>query len=1195
MQNPQGRLRVLAVVTLLTWGGLAQAQAPVATVQTMSGSVTLRRKGQTALMAAAARAALFVGDLISTGSDGKAALLFTDGSQLRLDTNSEIEITALRSARKGKRRLFKAVIGRVWAWLQQDNEVQTPTAVCGVRGTELHLTIAADGETRLTVLEGEVEFFNQLGSETVRESQESVARMGAAPSKRVTIANAASVIEWTLDLKRVIIPREKFYLSPDRRNLQDALKQRAERARLEPNSAEARRDYGDALYDNGKFTEALKEYQESDRLSPNQPATLTRIGYALFELDRLNESEVSFKAATGATALVGLAEVELARNRPVRAQDWAEQALLRDSQNVEARIALGLAQMRQGRLNEARESLERARPHYQAHAWLALVYSEMDDQATALKEAQQATTLAPQSALARGNLALVYFFSKKPHEAEREARQAIQYNPDSVSARCVLAQAFLANGDVDAAAQTSAQAVALDPTLPQARYMLGIADMQRRDFAPAAKQLKECLRLAPDFLPAASALARTYTRMGRKQDAIAAVNELRGRHRRTDGVLAALAEVYYEQGRYRDSEDQYREAIKLSPNSGRYYGELTRVLIDANRLREAIRTGQKAIELVPEVAQYHANLGLAYDFSGLPAQAEREYRRALTLDYRNSLARVRLGLITPNATNASVVAINEAFMQDPGISEQLLRGGIDTEVIPAAGNRGQRNAQINNRQAAMEGRFHHFGISDTEGDSGSRPNDRARLFFQRDFLTFTPDARTTVLTHTEIQRFSEGLPGPTTGVGANSLDDSLKHRFDILETSVRRRFGNGHNLWLGVRVHHLRDVTSDPLLDSFPGDDPTLGPAFGRQRFESKLVMPQARLDLALNRSAAKPAVLSLAYQKAYDDIRVLGTDNELVGKQVLRQPAATLEFSQWFTQRLSFIARVRTQRQLRRDAVSGAVEDFERFLPSLIATYQPDARSALRLTTARQFAGETIAGIAPVDTLLLTNLSALPTNADGWETMRITQLDFERHLSERDFVKISLFRTTADNMTLGGEELPAVFAPTIFGPAITVNRWRAYGVGATYERQVASNMFGTLSAVYRATRSDRPGAVFDGQTGPYDSRFEGALGLNYIDAKGAKFGLSVRHRGGFFMDHPDLVSTRPRFPAQTYVDLKLAKELGVRTEVFLSVRNVFDRPSVFFNGFPVSTWQAASVGGPFLDVARGGGRQFSFGVIKRF
>jgi tetratricopeptide (TPR) repeat protein len=391
----------------------------------------------------------------------------------------------------------------------------------------------------------------------------------------------------------------------------------------------------------------LTAFKEASRLAPNNAGTLTRIGYALIELGEMEAAEASFRAAIAAahedaqyseatsnshisTPLIGLAGLELSRNRPEQAAATAQRAIASAPKRAEAHIVLGLALMRQpGKLAEAAQALENATTaepdeyHYQAYAWLALVRLSQDDREAALREAQRAVELAPASGLAHGNLSLVYFFSGNSREAEREARLAVELNPESVAARVALGQALLAQGDVDAADEAAAQAVALDPSLPQAHYLLGVANASRRDYRHAARELQEALKLAPDFLPAASTLARVYNAQGRPNEAVATLTALLPRHRSGDSVLGALGEVYYEQGRYDLSEQQYREAIKQRPNSGLYNAELARTLLYSNRLNAAIIAGQNAVRLAPEVGQYHALLGLAYDFRGLTSLAER--------------------------------------------------------------------------------------------------------------------------------------------------------------------------------------------------------------------------------------------------------------------------------------------------------------------------------------------------------------------------------------------------------------------------------------------------------------------------------------------------------------------------------------------------------------------------------------------
>ena len=132
--------------------------------------------------------------------------------------------------------------------------MQTRTAIAGVRGTEINMKVADDGTSTLTVIEGEVDFSNEFGTVLVGQAQQSTARSGAAPTAPVTVGNAGLLIEWTVDLNRAVIPRERFYISLNRNALADELQRRSALAHSQPQNAAARRDYGDVLFDYHQYT-----------------------------------------------------------------------------------------------------------------------------------------------------------------------------------------------------------------------------------------------------------------------------------------------------------------------------------------------------------------------------------------------------------------------------------------------------------------------------------------------------------------------------------------------------------------------------------------------------------------------------------------------------------------------------------------------------------------------------------------------------------------------------------------------------------------------------------------------------------------------------------------------------------------------------------------------------------------------------
>ena len=181
----------------------------VATVLTAKGPLQVRRRAVTNFATLPMRSSLSVGDRVRTGPAAKATLLFSDGAQVRLNANTSIDITPPTLSR-GKRSLFRVVSGEVWARLRFGQAVETRTAIAGVRGTQIHLTVQDDGTSTLFVEDGEVEFFNPQGEVVVATGQQSIARPGQAPTSPITIQNGNLILEWTLDLNRDLIPREKM-------------------------------------------------------------------------------------------------------------------------------------------------------------------------------------------------------------------------------------------------------------------------------------------------------------------------------------------------------------------------------------------------------------------------------------------------------------------------------------------------------------------------------------------------------------------------------------------------------------------------------------------------------------------------------------------------------------------------------------------------------------------------------------------------------------------------------------------------------------------------------------------------------------------------------------------------------------------------------------------------------------------------
>ena len=1207
----------LVLVVLTMSSGAAWAAAPVGTVRTATGTTWFRSKTGASQSALARRTPLYVGNVVGTGANGKLTLLWSDGAQVRLGENSSIEVTAPKVLGDGKRSLFRAISGRVWARLRPGNAIETRTVALGVRGTEIQLDVAADdGTTALVVVEGQVEFFNKFGSVLVNTSQRSIARPGLAPTAPVTVQNGGLITEWTSSLDRAAVSREKFWISLDPRVVAPELARRQKRAQAAPTNAVALREWGDALFDAHRYPEALVQYQAAEQLA-RDPQTLTRMGYVLLELDRLDEANAAFVAASKpgahlvrvaddgasdsyAPALTGQAWLHLQRDQPDAAQIAAESALSAPLKNTalgrdngdEARLALGVALLRQPAKRELGVTALRevasgdSEVSYAAHAWLALALLDANDVAGAVREGETATKLQPYSALAHGNLALANFFAGDGIASQRNARRAVELDPDSSSARVALGQALLMRGDVDAAAREGAQAVALDPKLPQAYYLLGVANAGRRDYSHARRDLQRSLEQSPDFLPAASALARVYNLMGEPEKARQAVNVILERNPNSDAALGALGAVLYEQGDYRGAEARQRQAIEKTPNSALYQADLARTLTYSNHLSAAIEAGQNAVRLAPEVGQYHAILGLALGFGRLEAQSEREFRTALIYDPTNALAMAQLALRNGNSDlRPSSASLTQAFIQDPAIAQQLLRGGIHTELTPSGGSQGANTVGLTQRVTADDGKFNSLSLFNREAGAGTRTNDDTKGYSTGQFLTYAASPRTNIGVVLRAASTQNGLRGPDS---QPSTDDRVRYSGGDIGISARQRLSAGSDLWIGVRGARQKNTVTDPLGNSFPVTGTDLNIA--RQDVESNGLLPELRYDLQVNRGTAKAGTFTFGLARArtkFDlsgdlPLPVAGQQGRLFGDEINVTNLAYGQYAGRFGQKFSLIGQLRVQRNERSQnggstilsqtqLAPGITDNQTHVLPSFLANYQADARTALRFSFNKRVTDATTSAFAPNETLLITQRGAVPYGVP--QTMQLAQVDVERYVGKSAFVRLFAFASSANDVVVGGPDFQGFGSglPAPGAPLLKLAGWRGSGFGARAENRLGRNFFLNGGLVSRSVSADG----YSGHA-PYEPKLLGDLSLQYLSNAGNKVGLRVRHTGSF-LGGLGASGGRASFGSTNAIDLLLAHEGSSRNELFFNVTNIFDTRQFAFEDY------------------RTGQRHIEFGLTNRF
>ena len=351
---------------------------------------------------------LIAHDRLRTGEDSRAAVRFGDSTVLRIDELTEEEILPPQVAvakptidlKQGSAYFFSREKSR-------EINVQTPAANGAIRGTEFVVTVAANGSTSFTILDGEVEISNSQGSTSVQSGERGEIEPGGKPAK-TPVTNAIDSIQWCFYYPG-IFDLNDLALSPSE---QDVLRESL------------------SAYAEGDLLRALGEYPQS-RVPASSGEKVYRAGLFLVAgqvrkaenlLNEVDEKAPGRQALSTLIAAVTMKEKSTSAP-PQTATDWIAESYYRQSKsdlagalqaadraaNLDANFGFAWtrvaeSQFNLGRAPEAKEALEKGLKfgprNPAAHALHGFLFSAENN----LKDAKDSfeTAIAIDSALGDG-------------------------------------------------------------------------------------------------------------------------------------------------------------------------------------------------------------------------------------------------------------------------------------------------------------------------------------------------------------------------------------------------------------------------------------------------------------------------------------------------------------------------------------------------------------------------------------------------------------------------------------------------------------------------------------------------------------------------------------------------------------------------------------------------------------------------
>jgi tetratricopeptide (TPR) repeat protein len=288
----------------------------------------------------------------------------------------------------------------------------------------------------------------------------------------------------------------------------------------------------------GAFTLAVEHGARLVAATPDDPVARYWYGRALLGTGRNKEAETQWEAGlalsqTHVGLLEGLARLALDRGEDAKAYNLLTQIQL---QGVEAgwvdRLLADVAR-RRGLWAKAAEHWAASLAHDGETAGGLVILGEFSilagDKTQAIAVFRRAVTLEASGETWAG-LGEAYFAADLVDSAEVALRRAVELAPDQPRQRFNLANVLEVSGRSDEAGEHFRRYVAMEPDDAMGHLNYGIHLEKRGDYAGALSEATRALELDSSLTPALLTRARSLEQLGRREEAVVAVDELARRN-----------------------------------------------------------------------------------------------------------------------------------------------------------------------------------------------------------------------------------------------------------------------------------------------------------------------------------------------------------------------------------------------------------------------------------------------------------------------------------------------------------------------------------------------------------------------------------------------------------------------------------------------------------------------------------------
>jgi tetratricopeptide (TPR) repeat protein len=1096
---------------------------------------------------------LYPKDQVQTYQRSSATILI-DGNRVTIGANTRVGVPEPRAAGapRGMSRI-RMITGKLLLWIigRRDVEVGAAGVVAAASGTKFVLEIDGDEVTTLTVLEGEVSFYNDLGQVVLGANEQSKASETMAPTRPMAV-DPSAYLEWEASLEGMQTGFEyRHYPTESRDRLKGMADEACKQADANPNDPEAQIRAGDALHDLGSFEAAATYYGKALDLTPGNASARVSLGHSLLEDGKIPEAESAFQQAAQAAPntaapLIGLGAARLATGKgPEGAIDAADRALAVEPQNALAHAVAGLAAMRTGNAAAARESLGKALAAdakvFQAHAFLSAVELAESNREAALAAARKAVELAPASALAHASLATAAFFTGDAATARGECALALEANPSSVAAHLVQSDILVAEGELTQAADEAGLALALDPNCAPASAALGMIALAQSDLTTADRCFSRALELSPSYVAARTGMGVTYAREGKLAKAL----EMQKAAIALDSGSAAthnnLGAIHLAKGKLEEAATEFTQAADLQPEWAMPHANLAMAYLDENRFADAVREGELAVRLGENSARAYTTLGRVYLEQNRTNKAWAALRKAVDLDRTYALAHFELAevyLRLGRARDARREQLEAIALQPSAALET--REYARTEARVEAGSLG---ARLRTDGRADNGLTSYFLSGEHEISDWGRTHSSWERTSTQGILGRQPSADRAAALLFATENETRDRPGAVLAGGAPE-DPDYESTFSAWEAHALGRIGSYDRtrvtVKLTMRDSQLGDTNPDSLLS-----DPK---PFPRMNIRFSGPLAEVRLDKQFSDRDRLTAGIAGALEKRKVS-GIVGTPNPAPDPPTWT-PFANEEQQNSATLYLEHEHRLGAHTTMMLGGRIAATNNTTTVVRPKAWVRHDVGHSGTLVLLTRPVLRDDVSELSPVDYWALSDgLSPLDFSDGGFG--QSYELQYQLMPRNGSLLRVGGFHRSLRNYLVDLSD--PTWAP---GEAAAVlARANLSGAEIEFEHWLTRDL--SVGAWARYTDSENNDA--GGPDIPFQPKVLGLARLDYLSPSGLRASARWRYIGSRYAD----LTNATKAGAYDVLDLAAACQMNLHTDLFLGVDNVLDETAGFYPGYP--------------------------------